>query len=379
MPERRNIDPYEVLGVPRDASLEEIKSAYRRLAMKYHPDRNPGDPEAEEKFKQISEAYEILSDPKKRAAYDRGDFGTYEDLIEGFDLSDAFEIFSRLFGDFDDFFGTTVRGYPRGEKVYSYPGENLRVTVEVSLEEIATGTEKTIRLTHYVPCPDCGGRGFPPGEGLRTCPQCGGSGQLRQVGRSFFGTVTRIVTCPTCNGTGRIPSRICKRCGGEGRIRTTERIKVKIPAGVADGQVLRIPGKGNAGTGGGRPGDLYVVVRQKPHKLFTRRGNDLVMQLPVGIATAALGGTAKVVGIMGEKYTVKIPAGTQFGDLLRIRGGGLPDIHTGRRGDLLLQIIVVVPERLTREQKAALEKLLSTEPPRGAAVTKLVNKFGIRD
>ncbi|MCD6419047.1 molecular chaperone DnaJ [bacterium] len=374
MARRTKIDPYEVLGVSRDASLDEIKQAYRKLAMTYHPDRNPGDPHAEEKFKQISEAYEILSDPQKRSAYDRGDIFDYDQFFGGFDLSDAFDIFSQIFGDM---WGDNFR---HKRQDYSRQGESLRVAVDVSLEEVLTGTEKTIKLRHYITCPDCNGKGYPPGESLERCPQCGGTGQLRQVGRSFFGTVTRIVTCPTCRGTGVKPSKICHRCGGEGRIETTEKIRIKIPAGIEDGKVLRIPGKGNSGTGGGFSGDLFVVVREKKHKKFTRRGNSIVTTLPISTILAAIGGEIEIEGLGGEKHKVEIPPGTQFGDIIPIKGAGLPDIHTGKRGDMLVQIILIVPEKLSKRQRKLLEEFFKTEErPKTSTISKLLKRFGVSE
>lgn len=372
MPRQTKIDPYEVLGVSHDASLDEIKRAYRKLAMAYHPDKNPGDPNAEEKFKQISEAYEILSNPQKRNSYDRGDFSNFDQFFGGFDLSDAFSIFSNLFGNLWGGGGRAER------QEYSQQGESLRVVVEVSLEEILTGAGKTIKLRHYVPCPECGGKGYPPGESLQRCPQCGGTGQLRQVGRSFLGTVTRIVTCPTCRGTGVIPTKICQRCGGEGRIEKVDKIKVKIPAGIKEGQVLRIGGKGNSGTGGGFAGDLFVVVREKKHDKFVRRGKDIITTLSVSIVQAALGGDIEIDGLNGERYKISIPAGTQFGDIISVKGAGLPNMHSGKRGDLLLQTIVIVPERLSRKQKKLLEQLKEIdEKPKQRTIQELLKRFGI--
>lgn len=372
MPSRIDIDPYEVLGVPRDATIDEIKRAYRKLAMEYHPDKNPGDPVCEEKFKRISEAYGILSDPQKRAAYDRGDFATFEQFFSSFDMTDAFSIFSQIF---DGFFGTQRTH----RQEYSQRGKSLKVSIELTLEEIATGIEKTIKLRHYVVCSECGGKGYPQGEHLQKCPQCGGTGQLRHIGRSFFGTITRLVTCPTCRGVGVIPSKICKNCGGEGRVEKNEKIKVKIPAGVEDGLVMRISGRGDAGIGGGAAGDLFVVIQQKKHKKFKRRGRDIITTIPVGIATAAIGGNVKIEALNGEKLELKIPPGTQFGDILTIKGAGLPDAHSGQRGNILVQIVVIVPHKLTREQKKALKELAKNEPePSERIVNEMLRRFGVK-
>lgn len=371
MPSRKNINPYEVLGVPQDADTDEIKRAYRRLAMKYHPDKNPGNPAAEEKFKRISEAYEILVDSHKRTAYDRGDFGIFDQFFDSFNLSDAVSIFSQFFGDI---WGNQ---HSAGPREYAQQGESLRAAVEVSLEEVAKGAEKTIKLHHYVPCEQCKGRGFPEGEGLKQCPQCNGTGQLRQMGRSLFGTVTRIVACPTCNGTGKIPSKICKTCAGSGRIEVKEQMKVKIPAGIADGQILRLNGKGNVGIGGGRTGDLFIVVREKPHTRFIRRDADIIATFPIGIARAALGGTMDIEGITGNTVKFKVLAGAQFGDIIRIKGAGLPRMNSERRGDMLIQVIVIVPDKLSRKQKELLTELSKQEKkPEPGKVKELLRRFG---
>ncbi|MCD6531821.1 J domain-containing protein, partial [bacterium] len=348
MARNKNFDPYEVLGVSRDATLDEIKSAYRRLAMKYHPDRNPDDPEAEEKFKQIAEAYEILSDPKKREMYDRGGFRDVGDFFggRGFSYDDAMSIFEQIFGDLGDFFGGGFDVHTRRTsrtRSYAQPGESLRVFLDLRLDEIYRGTEKTITVSRYDTCPECGGRGYPPGEGLRTCPQCGGKGVITQVGRSIFGTVQRVVTCPTCGGTGQVPSKICKRCGGTGRVRRSEKIRVKIPAGIEDGQILRVPGKGNAGIGGGPPGDLLIVVQEIPHPKFARKGADLYTSYPIKVSTAVLGGTRTFKHIDGEEFEINIPPSTQFGDILVLRGKGMPIPGTSRRGNLIIQFLVIIP------------------------------------
>ena len=382
MARNKNFDPYEVLGVPRDATLDEIKSAYRRLAMKYHPDRNPNDPEAEEKFKQIAEAYEILSDPKKREMYDRGGFRDVGDFFggRGFSYDDAMSIFEQIFGDLGDFFGggfdvhTRRTSRPRS---YAQPGESLRVFLDLRLDEIYRGTEKTITVSRYDTCPECGGKGYPPGEGLRTCPQCGGKGVITQVGRSIFGTVQRVVTCPTCGGTGQVPSKICKRCGGTGRVKKSEKIRVKIPAGIEDGQILRVPGKGNAGIGGGPPGDLLIVVREIPHPKFVRKGADLYTSYPIKVSTAVLGGTRTFKHIDGEEFEINIPPSTQFGDTLVLRGRGMPIPGTSRRGNLIIQFLVIIPDKVDSKMKKLMQEFaLHEKQPKKSTVEKIVKKFG---
>ncbi|MCD6596010.1 molecular chaperone DnaJ [bacterium] len=381
-----NIDPYEILGVPKDASIDEIKSAYRKLAMKYHPDRNPDDPNAEEKFKRLSEAYEILSNPKKRDIYDRGGVSNFNDFFQqGYDVSDAMSIFEQIFGGL-----TTANGMWGGggfgqnmrtqKQSYAQQGESLRIAVDISLEEIYKGVEKTVTVSHFETCSVCGGKGYPHGEKLRKCPQCGGTGRVREVGRSFFGTVQRISTCPTCGGSGSIPTKICTKCKGTGRIRASEKIKVKIPAGIDNGQILRVAGKGNVGIHGGRPGDLLIIIREIAHKKFVRKGNDIYTSYPIKITTAALGGKRKFKNVDGTEIEIEIPAGTQFGDILRLKGKGLPSPGTSRHGNVIIQFIVLVPDKLTRKQKELLKKFAEDEKqPKKSAIENVIRKYGIHN
>ena len=371
MQKRIDFDPYEVLGVQKDSNQNEIKSAYRRLAMEHHPDKNPGDPQAEEKFKQISEAYEILSDTRKRTAYDGGNFEGFDSFFSGFDLGDAFQIFG-------DFFGDIFGGRQTRRTGYSRSGESLKVGVAVTLEEIYSGAEKTIKLKHNVSCTKCNGKGYPPGERLKQCPQCNGTGQLRQVGRSFFGTMTRVVTCPTCKGVGSIPTRICMNCSGTGRIEATEKIKVKISPGIEDRQVLRINGQGNAGFGGGPSGDLFVVVQEQPHDRFVRRGNNLVTTIPVIMSKAALGGYIDLKTISGDSIKIDIPRGTQFGDIIKVKGKGLPDFRNGPNGDLMIQVLVIVPDKLSKKQRSILDEFSKIEDePKESVLKQLIRRFGV--
>lgn len=373
-----NIDPYEVLGVSRDASLDEIKRAYRQLAMKYHPDKNPGDPNAEEKFKRISEAYQILSNPQKRSMYDRGGMTDMGDMFSGgFDIYDAMSLFEQMMGDMFDF-GGFGRSRPQARKSYQRQGESLRVAVDLSMKEIYTGTEKTITISRYDTCATCKGKGYPPGESLKQCPQCGGRGRIIQVTRGLIGTIKRESTCPTCEGTGHIPTKICTDCQGRGRAKVEERIKVKIPAGIGDGQILRVPGKGNAGITGGSPGDLLVIIRQIPDKKFVRQGSNILTSFPIKISTAVLGGKRTFTHIDGEKIEIEIPQGTQFGDTIKIKNKGMPIPGSTRKGDLIIHFVIIVPDKLTRKQKELMEQFAKDEKQPGKnIIDRIMRRFGL--
>jgi len=337
-------DYYKILGVPRDAGIEEIKSAYRRLAMKYHPDRNPGDKDAEEKFKEITEAYEVLSSPEKRRRYDAGAEFDFSDFFSG-GISDAIRFFMEQFGF----------GYEPSEEFIRQRGEDIRVVVELELEEILTGVEKRIKLKRYVSCPVCFGRGYPPDAPPEVCPTCHGRGRVKRVTESIFGSFSTITTCPTCGGAGRIVSKKCPNCRGTGRVKEESTVSVRIPPGVSDGQYLRLSGKGDVGVHGGRPGDLIVVFREKPHKVFERSGDDLLVTVPISFADAALGTRIEVPTLSGE-VSLKIPPGTQSGQLFRIRGKGLPHLNTDLYGDIVVEVIVWVPQKLSKRERELIKE-----------------------
>ena len=356
-------DFYEILGVERAASEQEIKSAYRKLALKYHPDRNPGDHQAEERFKEAAEAYAVLADAQKRSLYDRfghaGVSGVAGAGGAGFDPS-VFVGFEDILGGLGDIFGFgdlfgggRRRGGPQR-------GADLRYDLEISFAEAARGTETSIQIPRAEQCETCGGTGAAKGTGPTTCPMCHGRGQLRYQ-QGFF-TVAR--TCGQCRGTGQVIAKPCETCRGAGQVTRERKLTVKIPAGIATGQRLRLYGEGEHGSAGGPPGDLYVVVDVQPHEFFERDGNDLHCIVPVNFTTLALGGDISVPALLEGEESVTVPSGTQTGTTFRVRGKGMPDVSGRGRGDLLVTVHGSVPKKLTREQRAAMEqlaKLLPTE------------------
>lgn len=359
-------DYYEVLGVEHGATEEDIKKAYKKLAFQHHPDRNPGDKQAEEKFKELAEAYEVLRDPEKRQRYDQfGHAGAragaqYADFGFGaFDLSDALRTFMRDFGGFGGFeeiFGEPARGARRGRRTVGERGRDLKVELKLTLEEIALGVEKTIKLKRLIVCEACGGSGAERGSGRTTCPQCRGAGEIRQVRQSIFGQMMTVTTCPRCRGEGQIIERPCSVCGGEGRARGSSTINVKVPPGVATGNYIPMRGYGDAGVRGGPAGDVYVFIEEEEHPLFKREGNDLLLQAPISVAQAALGEEIEIPTLDG-KATLKIPAGTQSGKTFRLRGRGIPALHGYGKGDQLVQVVVWVPTSLSAEEKRLLKQL----------------------
>jgi molecular chaperone DnaJ len=350
-------DYYEVLGVPRNANDQTIKSAYRKLALKFHPDRNPGDATAEEEFKLAAEAYAIISDPEKRSAYDRfGHAGVSGAAAGGFDPN-AFAGFEDIFGNLGDLFGFGDMFGGRRRRNGPQRGSDLRYDLEISFEESFTGTETSIQIPREESCESCKGSGAAAGSAPEICGQCKGSGQLRfQQG---FLTVAR--PCSTCRGSGRVIAKPCQACRGAGRVARERKITAKIPAGIATGQRLRLYGEGEHGTAGGPPGDLYVVVHVQDHDVFHREEDDLYCHLTVSFPTLAMGGTMAVPTMTGDEQ-IRIPGGTQVGARFKLRGKGMPNVNGRGHGDLYVIIRVAVPKKLTKEQKHLLEELAKTMP-----------------
>ncbi len=336
-------DYYEVLNVPRDASLEEIKQAYRRLAREYHPDVRRDDPQAEERFKEINEAYQVLSDPQRRAEYDRR--GRVSAPAGPWDFESVFDDL------FEPFFGTPRRRRERAPE----RGADLRYDLEVSLEEAAHGCERTVEVVRLDTCPACFGTGAERGGGREACPSCRGTGQVQFSRRTAFGYFTQIRTCPRCGGEGEVLRNPCGRCEGTGRVEAQKTVTVRVPPGVEEGTRLRLPGEGEAGIAGGPRGDLYVVVHLARHPVFQRKGQDLYAELRLSMVQAALGDEVEVPTLDGpERLT--IPAGVQPGEVLTLKGRGMPDLE-GRRGDLHFRVRVEIPRRLTAEQRKLLLRL----------------------
>ncbi len=353
-------DFYEVLGVDKSASESEIKKAYRKLAMKYHPDKNNDDKEAEEKFKEASEAYEVLSDKDKKQRYDQyghagmeGAFGghgfTWDDFTHAGDFSD-----DGFGGIFEHLFGGSFSGR-RGSSRQRNRGEDLQISLSLSLEEVNTGIEKKSKIGVKDSCDACNGTGSEDGN-VKTCTQCHGSGRVMQMTRSLFGQMQTAVVCPTCHGEGKVIKNRCKKCSGEGRVSTHKTINVKIPAGIQEGQYIRLRGEGNRGLNGGTNGDILVHVKEKEHDIFKRQEADLICEFPISFSQAGLGAEIKCP-TLGGKVKIKVPAGTQSGKVFRLRSQGLPHVNSTYRGDLYVKVIVITPTKLNSTERELLSKL----------------------
>jgi molecular chaperone DnaJ len=354
-------DYYEILGVSKGSSQDEIKKAYRKVAMQFHPDRNPGDKAAEEKFKEAAEAYEVLSDADKRAQYDRFGHAGVQGNGRGFgggnaNMEDIFSQFGDIFGD--DIFGSFFGGGGRrgGQRMRGVRGSNLRIKIKLTYEEIAKGVTKQVKVKKHVPCNTCHGSGAKDKGSVQTCTTCGGSGQVRRVSNTFLGQMQTVTTCPACNGEGSVVTAKCGSCKGEGRVYGEETVTLDIPAGVQEGMQLSLGGRGNAGERGGPPGDLIVLIEEEQHKELHRDGLNVAYELHISFSDACFGTSVEVPTIDG-RAKIKIPAGTQAGKIFRLKGKGFPGVNSYEKGDQLIYVLVWTPQQLTAEEKAMLEKL----------------------
>ncbi len=364
-------DYYEILGVEKNANQEELKKAYRKLAMKYHPDRNPGDKEAEEKFKEAAEAYEVLKDDQKRAKYDkfghdglRGgqDYHTYSNFEDIF--SNFSDIFGGAFGGssiFDDFFGGGRSSHSRSSaKPTGVPGADLKITLNLTLEEIAEGTVKKVKLKKYKKCSSCNGTGAHDNNSYSTCPVCNGAGQVKQVSRSLFGQFVNITACTNCGGTGKVILKKCASCKGEGRVHSESTIKINVPAGVVDNSYMTLHGEGHAGKQGGRSGDLIVIFHEKKHEYFVREDDDVIYELEISYPEAVLGTNVEIPTLTG-RVKLKIDPGTQAGKYLKMTGKGIKHLNRHGVGNQLVKINIKVPNKITQKEKELLTEL-QTQP-----------------
>ena len=343
-------DYYEVLGVSRGATGEDLKRAYRKLALQYHPDRNPNDPQAEARFKEVNEAYEVLSDQSKRQRYDTfGHAGTSG--MPGFDFGQGFGGINDIF---DMFFGAATAGARGGTRPQR--GSDLRLDLRISFEEAAFGVDRELTIPRAESCQECQGTGAEKGTSPQTCSQCQGTGQVRRAAQSMFGQIINVVACSRCRGEGTIIEKPCRACNGSGHIPGQKTVRVHIPAGVDSGSQIRLSGEGEPGPRNSRAGDLYIVLQVKPHPVLQRNGTDVVYELPLSVAQAALGDTVEIPTVDGPEK-IEIPAGTQYGKTFRIHGHGIPHLRSGRRGDQIVFVRVVIPTNLTEEQRKALRDL----------------------
>lgn len=375
MAEKR--DYYEVLGVDKNASEDEIKKAYRKIAIKYHPDRNPDNKEAEAKFKEAAEAYDVLHDPQKRQQYDQfgfngpagaGGFGGFSSA-GGFSMDDIFSMFGDVFGGRGGFGGFGGGGQHRPTQ---HRGSDLRLKVRLSLNEISTGVTKKFKVKKDIQCSHCHGSGAEAGSGTETCPTCHGSGVVTRTTQSLFGMMQTQSVCPTCGGEGKVIKNKCHECGGSGVVKGEEVVEINIPAGVEEGMVVNVPGKGNAGKHNGIPGNIQVYIEEEPNDTFVRDGNNLIYNLLLSFPTAALGGNVEIPTIDGHKVRIQIEPGTQPGKTLRLRGKGLPAVQGYGRGmgDLVVNISIYVPKTLSKDEKQALEKMQKSDNFEGDVSTK---------
>ena len=372
-------DYYEVLGIDKGASEDEIKKAYRKIAIKYHPDRNPGNKEAEEKFKEAAEAYDVLHDPQKRQQYDQFGFNGPGAGFGGsgfggasMNMDDIFSMFGDIFGGHAGFGGFGGFGGGGQRQPQQHRGNDLRLKVRLTLSEIATGVTKKFKVKKDVACQHCGGSGAEAGSGMETCQTCHGSGVITHTTQSIFGMMQTQGVCPTCGGEGKVIKNKCHECGGSGVVKGEEVVEIKIPAGVAQGMIVNVPGKGNAGRRNGINGDIQVLIEEEPNDTFVRDGNNLIYNLLLDFPTAALGGEVEIPTISGGKVRMKIESGTQPGKTLRLRGKGLPAVQGYGRGngDLIVNISVYVPKTLSRDEKKALEAMKDSDNFKGDAATK---------
>lgn len=372
-------DYYEVLGIDKNASEDEIKKAYRKLAIKYHPDRNPDSKEAEEKFKEAAEAYDVLHDPQKRQQYDQfgfnapgaGGFGGFGES-GGFSMDDIFSMFGDVFGGHGGFGGFSGFGGEGSRQRPQYRGSDLRLKVKLSLQEIATGVTKKFKVKKDVTCTHCHGSGAENGSQSETCPTCHGSGVVVKTVRTMLGMMQTQTDCPTCHGEGTVIKDKCHQCHGTGVVKGEEIVEIKIPAGVAEGMVVNVPGKGNAGQRNGINGNIQVYIEEEENDTFIRDGQDIVYNLLLDFPTAALGGDVEIPTLEGTRVRIKIDAGTQPGKTLRLRGKGLPAVqgYGSGKGDLVVHISVFVPKTLSRDEKNLLENLRNNDNFKGDNVTK---------
>lgn len=383
MAEKR--DYYEVLGVSRDASADEIKKAYRKAAIKYHPDKNPGDKNAEEKFKEAAEAYDVLSNPDKKARYDQfghagmggaaggaGGYGGFGGDFGGFTMEDIFSRFGDIFGG-GRFGGFSSGGAGYGGRTVAR-GSDLRVKVKLTLEEIVKGTTKKLKIKKDIKCDQCGGSGAKDSNSYATCSTCGGSGHVTQVVNTFFGRTQTTTTCPNCGGSGKVITNPCSKCHGNGTVKGEEVVEINIPAGVGEGMQLSVSGKGNAAKHGGISGDLLVVIEEEPHPELKREGNDLIYNLSLNVADAILGASVEVPTVEG-KARIKVEPGTVAGRVLRLRGKGIPDVNGYGTGDLLVVVDIHIPAHVSPAEKEALEKFRNSDNFKPSATTKTKNIF----